>query len=108
MTDIDLSHEIDPELFRNAVQQPLVSQRSRLSLLRNFGAVIVFGLAIFAFDPALFGGTALMPMTFGAVIGAGVVLVELPTARLIVPETALKDGDGAALVESLMLWKGAQ
>lgn len=70
----DLRYTIDPELHRRAVTHPIVPRNPRAAALRNIAAAVCVPLSIYAFERALFDGTGLLPMAFGFVLGAVLVL----------------------------------
>ncbi|WP_420337185.1 hypothetical protein [Roseibium sp.] len=167
MNAIDITYDIDPELYRRAVTQPIKARNRTVTVARNLLATACACGMLVALNFLLFDGVSIVPLSVGFTLGAGIVfvtwwkqhralvktheqhnesggtlrftadstgivderpgiesriawflvrdvrriegavLIELPTARVILPEAALKDRDSTDLVTQLNAWRGS-
>jgi len=73
---LDLSFDIEPELYRRALSQPIAAVRPKRFpvWLRNAIGAAGFVLSLYAFNMAFFSAETLPVMLAGGGIGAGIVL----------------------------------
>ena len=73
---LDLSFDIEPELYRRALTQPIGAVRPKRfpMWLRNAVGAVGFVFSLFAFNMAFFSAETLPVMLAGGGLGAGIVM----------------------------------